>query len=202
MQYRDLTGRIWYSTYSTYDIPVYDKDALKVDDTAQKCVLPWHFLPALTLAVCRIKDRVTKVVRLEFQSHLFVFHLVDHLCISIVNAHSCTKRTLYKMLSCPQSTKICDKVVLESHKWNSIDFSYSQTGPFWSAPPKPSPQTEVVWAFMKKRRPFDSPRAVCRREAGHASRTWTATRGNRHRKILRSANHRAWKWSGPAHYLL
>lgn len=43
-----------------------------------------RFLPALTLVACRTRVKVMNAVREESISHLFVFHLVDHLCISMV----------------------------------------------------------------------------------------------------------------------
>lgn len=71
------------------------------------------FLPALTLAACRIKINVTNAVSVESHSHLFVFHLVLHLCISMVSARSdYTKRaTFNKTRSLPQSTKKREKRV-------------------------------------------------------------------------------------------
>ena len=50
------------------------------------------FLPALTLAACRSKIIVTAAVSVESHSHLFVFHLVVHLCISMVSARGCTEK--------------------------------------------------------------------------------------------------------------
>lgn len=47
-------------------------------------------LPALTLTACRRKVIVTMVIRVGSHSHLFVFHLVDHLFISIVT-HTATQ---------------------------------------------------------------------------------------------------------------
>lgn len=40
-------------------------------------------LPALTLVACRARIKVMNAVIVESISHLFVFHLVDHLCISM-----------------------------------------------------------------------------------------------------------------------
>lgn len=50
------------------------------------------FLPALTLAACRSKINVAAAVSVESHSHLFVFHLVVHLCISMVSARGCTEK--------------------------------------------------------------------------------------------------------------
>lgn len=43
------------------------------------------FLPARTMTAWRIKTTVTTAVSVESHSHLFVFHLVVHLCISMVS---------------------------------------------------------------------------------------------------------------------
>lgn len=91
-------------------------------------------LPALTVAACRSKMNVTKAASVESQSHLFVFHLVVHLCISMMSARSCTENgaTLNEIRSLPQSTKsVC---LLQRHVWRYGDASHSQTWPFRSAP--------------------------------------------------------------------
>lgn len=48
-------------------------------------------LPAVTLAACRTRDKVMNAVTVESISHLFVFHLVDHLCISMVERPQVSK---------------------------------------------------------------------------------------------------------------
>lgn len=49
-----------------------------------------YFLPARTMTVWRIKTTVTAAISFESHSHPFVFHLVVHLCISMVSARSWT----------------------------------------------------------------------------------------------------------------
>lgn len=43
-------------------------------------------LPALTVAAWRTRNKVMNAVRVESIIHLFVFHLKDHLCISMTAA--------------------------------------------------------------------------------------------------------------------
>lgn len=50
-------------------------------------------VPALTCAVCRTKVRLMIAVIAEFLRHFFVFHLVDHLSLSMTGALKCVNKT-------------------------------------------------------------------------------------------------------------
>jgi len=46
-------------------------------------------LPALTCVACRTKVRLKIALKTEFLRHFFVFHLVDHLSLSMTGALKC-----------------------------------------------------------------------------------------------------------------
>jgi len=46
-------------------------------------------LPALTCVACRTKVRLKIALKTEFLRHFFVFHLVDHLSLSMTGALNC-----------------------------------------------------------------------------------------------------------------
>lgn len=85
---------------------------------------PDLFLPALTFAACRRSDKVMNAVIGESKSHLFVFHLVDHLCISMVGAHKCEPNwaTSNYFKVCPFHNPKRNGSVLHSHKWGVFCF--------------------------------------------------------------------------------
>ena len=121
------------------------------------------FLPALTLAACRSKIIVTAAVSVESHSHLFVFHLVVHLCISMVSARGCTekratlkkkKEKKEKARSLPQSNKKKKKMYLYySAMCVSIRMPFTaRLGPSDPLHLKPSSQTDGKGALMKKKK--------------------------------------------------
>lgn len=115
------------------------------------------FLPALTLAACRIKISVTRAVSVESHSHLFVFHLVAHLCISMVSARSCTinGRLLIKFGPFHKSSRVC---LYYSAMCESIPMPLTaRLGPSDPLPLKPRSQTDGKRAFMKKSANYSAP---------------------------------------------
>lgn len=85
---------------------------------------PDLFLPALTFAACRRSVKVMNAVTGESISHLFVFHLVDHFCISMVGAHKCEQNwaTSGYFKWCPFHNPKRNGWVLHSHKWGVFCF--------------------------------------------------------------------------------
>ena len=88
------------------------------------------FLPALTSAACRSKMNVTKAVSVESNKHRFVFHLVVHLCISMVSARGCAEngRLLNEVRNAVPSYKSTRRrrrkksvATLQLHVWGTTD---------------------------------------------------------------------------------
>lgn len=167
-----------------------------------RCVEPCSFLPALTLAAWRISINVTSASSVESHSHLFVFHLVFHLCISMLSARSCAKngRLLIKFgpFHNPQKEK-CLHYSAMCVKYK--DASHSQTGPFRCAPPLSPTLRLMVRALEKKAQTalFPESCAPVRRldkrryaEPEPTARYW-------HWKILRSSNQQSGilSWAPP-----
>lgn len=97
------------------------------------------FLPALTLVACRTRVKVMNAVRVGSISHLFVFHLVDHLCISMVGRPQ--KRIKlsgdfrwFLLTSLPQSQMMMETFLQKSHKCGVLTSSLSHN----EAPDPPS----------------------------------------------------------------
>lgn len=128
-------------------------------------------LPALT--IWRIRMKVPTVTN----RRLFVFHLMVHLCISMVSARAVVEKNKNGRLDLKSSTpsKSTDNVffLLKRHVWKCIYIylSLSQTGPLRSYPPKPRSQSdgeEVSWKRGRKKRKKSSRyfRELRREEAG------------------------------------
>lgn len=142
-----------------------------------RCVEPCSFLPALTLAAWRISINVTSASSVESHSHLFVFHLVFHLCISMLSARSCAKngRLLIKFgpFHNPQKEK-CLHYSAMCVKYK--DASHSQTGPFRCAPPLSPTLRLMVKGFGEKSTNRSVPWELrTRQEAGQTPLRWTWT---------------------------
>lgn len=158
-----LMAGLWLSpkptvTYSMGWSPDYRRsqavrDALELGQWLWRLV-GWSFLPALTWAACRIKMNVTAAVSVESHSHLFVFHLVVHLCISMVSARSCTEngRLLIKFGPFHNRQKMS---VYYSAMCESIGMPRTaRLGPSDALPFKPSSQTDGKGLSWKTRKPL------------------------------------------------
>lgn len=77
-------------------------------------------LPALTLAACRSRNKMMIAVKVESIIHLFVFHLKDHLCISMTAAPTSESNfwaTSGDFKALPQSRVMMEPFLEKSHKW-------------------------------------------------------------------------------------
>lgn len=116
-------------------------------------VLSLTLLPALTWAACRTRVKVMNAVTVESISHLFVFHLVDHLCISM--AHKWIKPLgdfrWFSIPSRPQSQIMMETVLEKSHmcRVSASSLSYEAPDPPF---PVPSLHSEGSRALTKTRR--------------------------------------------------
>lgn len=104
-------------------------------------------LPALTCVACRTKVRLKIALKAEFLSHFFVFHLVDHLSLSMTGTLNCE---LFSNAFLFHNPDYC-YLFLHCHERGkkSIDFRRKQTSQ--SLRPAVS-QTEGKRALMKKKR--------------------------------------------------
>lgn len=76
-------------------------------------------LPALTLAACRTRNKVMNAVKVDSIIHLFVFHLKDHLCISMTAAPTSESNfwaTSGDFKALPQSRVMMEPFLEKSHK--------------------------------------------------------------------------------------
>lgn len=86
------------------------------------------FLPALTMAACRTRNKVMIAVKVESIIHLFVFHLKDHRCISMTAAPTSESnflggvRLIFKAL--PQSRITMELFLERSHKWGVLSLVF------------------------------------------------------------------------------
>lgn len=136
----------------------------------------WSVLPALTPAACRITMSVTAAVSVESHSHLFVFHLVVHLCISMVRARSCTEKraTINTVRSLPQSTR--ERRVHYNAMCGSVRMPRTtRPGPSDALPFKPSSHNDGKGLSLKECRQLCSLRVAHRQEAGQTPSHWTWT---------------------------
>lgn len=87
------------------------------------------FLPALTWVACRTRVKVMNALSVESISHRFVFHLVEHLCISMVGRPHKRIKLLddfrWFLVSLPQSQLMMETFLQKSHKWGVLASSLS-----------------------------------------------------------------------------
>lgn len=67
--------------YRVFPVVVFSPLSVRISSSETVIILP-----ALTLAACRSRNKVMNAVKVESIIHLFVFHLKDHLCISMTAA--------------------------------------------------------------------------------------------------------------------
>ena len=182
-------------------------------DALEPSRMPWSwrtvaevtssFLPALTLAAWSIKINVTAAISVESHRHLFVFHLVVHLCISMMrwapaavhkpgdfwfkkNKNRSLPQIQHKKKVCLYYSAMCESLSLTAG-----------LGPSDPLPLKPGSQTDgegLSWK-KKKRKSTRIPES-CAPRGG-----WTKRRnaepepsgGYWNWKILRSSNHQPGK---------
>lgn len=136
----------------------------------------------------------------ESISHLFVFHLVDHLCISMIGAHKCEQNwaTSSYFKWCPFHNPKRNDEFYTAISEGYFVASHCQSRPLRSSFPEPSLQTEGIWALIKMHWAFDT-------QGVTPSRGWASTTNQTHdyRKMTREksrlANHGAWNlcWDPP-----
>lgn len=155
----------------------------------------WHrdrrciFLPALTSTACRIKINVTAAVSVESHSHLFVFHLVVHFCISMISARSCTEngRLLIKSGPFHNPQKRKKKCLYYSAMCERIKMLHTaRLGPSDPLPLKPSSQTDGKGLSWKKSAKHSVPRELR-----------TVRRLDKSRNAEPEPTVRYWHWKNP-----
>lgn len=112
-----------------------------------------NILPALTIEVWRVKINVITAANVKSHRRLFVFHLMVHLCISMVKRPQLHRKRATFLPFLKKSTE--NRLILQRHEWKFEDFSFRQTGPlrFTCAPPPLSPAlTLMVKDFHEKKK--------------------------------------------------
>ena len=164
-------------------------------DALEPSRMPWSwrtvaevtssFLPALTLAAWSIKINVTAAISVESHRHLFVFHLVVHLCISMMrwapaavhkpgdfwfkkNKNRSLPQIQHKKKKCAYTTAPCVKVYLSQPDW-ALQIR---------SPLSPDLRLMVKGSHEKKRsaKALGSLRVAHREEAGQSAATLNLNR--------------------------